>query len=66
MPGPVFLTLRSTSELQTPGVVLDATWQKLSVDLAFSPGSASDVYVGSNSPSGTCFLVDDLEVHRVD
>lgn len=70
----VFLALRTSSsqpftvidQAETPKVQVGATWQELSVDLDVTKKAPSfDTYVGGDIQGGRCFLVDDIEVHRL-
>lgn len=70
----VFLSLRTYSnppftgieQTQSPSIGVDATWQQRAVELSVTKKAPTmDMYVGGQIQGGTCFLVDDVEAHRL-
>jgi hypothetical protein len=53
-------------EVNAEAKAIDATWQHRSIELDVTKAAPLlDVIIGSDTKAGTCFLVDDVEVHRV-
>jgi hypothetical protein len=74
-PGPV-LNVRSTNSAPftaiegaasaNPGIPFTDTWQRVEVTMkATKPAQQMDIFVGSNTVTGGCFLVDDVWLERL-